>query len=150
MLDDTNLKIIRILQERARIPNVEIARIVGLAPSAVLERIRKMERKNIITGYEVKLNTEFFSRNFISFVLVEIRGGEDIDDIGYSLSGIKSVQEAYFISGKDCFLLKVRTKNHENLGKLIQDQIMKIEGVLKTTTNSVLLSYKETATLEFV
>lgn len=109
-----------------------------------------MEKANIITGYEVKLNTDFFKRNFISFVFVEVRGGENINDIGNSLSEVKSVQESYFISGKDCFLLKIRTKDHEDLGKLIQDQIMKIKGVVKTTTNSVLLSYKEKATLEFI
>ena len=43
MLDEISLKILKILQEKARIPNIEVARQVEMAPSAVLERIRKME-----------------------------------------------------------------------------------------------------------
>ena len=45
MLDDIGLKILKILQKKARIPNVEVARQVKMAPSAVLERIRKLERQ---------------------------------------------------------------------------------------------------------
>ena len=44
MIDYINLNILKILQEKARIPNVDVARQVGLAPSAVLERIRKLEK----------------------------------------------------------------------------------------------------------
>ena len=50
MIDDTSLKILQILQKKARIPNVEVARQVGMAPSAVLERIRKLEKKESSTG----------------------------------------------------------------------------------------------------
>ena len=56
MIDEISLKIIKILQNKARIPNVEVAREVGMAPSAVLERIRKMEKQGFIDGYEVRLN----------------------------------------------------------------------------------------------
>ena len=60
MIDEINLNILKILQEKARIPNVDVARQVGLAPSAVLERIRKLEKLKIIDGYEVRLNPKFF------------------------------------------------------------------------------------------
>ena len=60
MIDDISLKILKILQEKARIPNVEVARQVGMAPSAVLERIRKLEKQGIIEGYEVRINPEYF------------------------------------------------------------------------------------------
>ena len=58
MLDEISLNILKILQEKARIPNIEVARQVEMAPSAVLERIRKMERQGIIDGYEVRLNPD--------------------------------------------------------------------------------------------
>ena len=60
MIDDISLEILKILQEKARIPNVEVARQVGMAPSAVLERIRKLEKQRIIEGYEVRLNPKIF------------------------------------------------------------------------------------------
>src|SRR5688572_33233755 len=51
-IDAADRKILRILQENARTPNVEIARRLKLAPSAVLERIRKLERRGAIRGEE--------------------------------------------------------------------------------------------------
>jgi DNA-binding Lrp family transcriptional regulator len=68
MLDEISLKILKILQEKARIPNIDVARQVEMAPSAVLERIRKMERQGIIDGYEVRLNPEQFDRRQIAFI----------------------------------------------------------------------------------
>ena len=55
MIDEISLNILNILLEKARIPNVEVARQVGMAPSAVLERIRKLEKQGIIDGYEVQI-----------------------------------------------------------------------------------------------
>ena len=65
MLDEISLKILKILQNKARIPNVEVARQVGMAPSAVLERIRKLEKQGYIDGYEVRLNPQRFPRNLL-------------------------------------------------------------------------------------
>ena len=72
MIDAVSLKILKILQEKARIPNVEVARQVGMAPSAVLERIRKLERQGFIDGYEVRLNPKRFAKSLVAFVRVKI------------------------------------------------------------------------------
>ena len=56
MIDDISEKILTLLQQDARLSNAEIARQVGLAPSAVFERIRKLEERGVIRGYEAKLN----------------------------------------------------------------------------------------------
>ena len=73
MLDEISLKILKILQEKARIPNVEVARQVAMAPSAVLERIRKLERQGVIDGYEVRLNPAEFDRRQIAFIEIRTR-----------------------------------------------------------------------------
>ena len=67
MIDEISLEILKILQEKARIPNVEVARQVGMAPSAVLERIRKLEKQRINEGYEDRLNPKFFNKCLIAF-----------------------------------------------------------------------------------
>ena len=72
MLDEKSLEILNILQEKARIPNIDISRQVGLAPSAVLERIRKLEKQGFIDGYEVRLNPEKFGKSLVSFIKVFI------------------------------------------------------------------------------
>ena len=78
MLDEISLKILKILQKKARIPNVEVARQVDMAPSAVLERIRKLEQKGFIDGYEVRLNPEKFKRNLVAFITVVTSAQESV------------------------------------------------------------------------
>jgi len=146
MIDDISMEILKILQDKARIPNVEVSRQVGLAPSAVLERIRKMEKSGIIDGYEVRLNPERFSRSQISFIHITTRLHDPSQgSIGDQLAAIPEIQEVHFIAGEDGYLVKVRTANTEELGDMLRNQIAKIEGVVSTRTTTVLHTYKETS-----
>ena len=81
-MDEISFKILKILQEKARIPNVEVSRQVGLAPSAVLERIRKLEKQGIIEGYEVRLNPKYFTKSLVAFVTVVTAPGKKGDRAG--------------------------------------------------------------------
>jgi Lrp/AsnC family leucine-responsive transcriptional regulator len=145
MLDEISLKILNILQEKARIPNVDVARQVGLAPSAVLERIRKLEKQGIIDGYEVRLNPKQFAKNLVAFVNVKIEQHGDEIAVGDKLSLIPEVQEVHYVAGDDSFLVKVRVADTEELGRLIRDKITTIKSVHSTRTGIVLSTYKETA-----
>ena len=144
MLDAISLEILNILQEKARIPNIEVSRQVGLAPSAVLERIRKMEKQGIIDGYEVRLNPERFNRAQVAFVHIKTSAAM-CDKVGTRLSVIPEIQEVHFVSGSDCYLIKVRIADTTTLGQLLQEKITSIEGVLSTSTETVLSTIKETS-----
>jgi len=143
MLDTISLEILKILQDKARIPNVEVSRQVGLAPSAVLERIRKMEKQGIIDGYEVRLNPERFDRSQVAFIHV-ITNATECKEVGKKLSLIPEVQEVHYVSGSDCYLIKVRSSNTASLGLLLQENITTIKGVISTKTETVLSTVKET------
>jgi Lrp/AsnC family leucine-responsive transcriptional regulator len=145
MIDEISLKILKILQEKARIPNVEVARQVGLAPSAVLERIRKLEKQGFIDGYEVRLNPKRFSRSLVAFVIVATQKVTDEKQVGKKLSEMPGVQEVHYIAGEDAFLVKVRVSDNEELGQFIRDKISSIKAVKSTRTSIVLTTYKETA-----
>lgn len=144
MLDAISLEILNILQEKARIPNIEVSRQVGLAPSAVLERIRKMEKQGIIDGYEVRLNPECFNRAQVAFVHIRTSPAM-CEKVGHELSLIHEIQEVHFVSGSDCYLIKVRSADTTTLGQLLQEKITTIEGVLSTSTETVLSTVKETS-----
>ena len=149
MIDEVDLNILNILLEKARIPNVEVARQVGMAPSAVLERIRKLERQGLIDGYEVRLNPERFNRRLIAFVFVRTGDppGPDpapgaIQDL---LSELSEVQEVHYVAGEDCLLLKLRVADPEELGDVLRNRIQPLPGVLSTRTLTVLSTHKETS-----
>ncbi|MBT8365340.1 MAG: Lrp/AsnC family transcriptional regulator, partial [Deltaproteobacteria bacterium] len=99
MIDEISLKILKILQRKARISNVEVARQVGLAPSAVLERIRKLEKQGIIEGYEVRLNPEFFDRGLVAYLTVKTSEFADESEIGKKLAYRPKVQEVHYVAG---------------------------------------------------
>lgn len=149
-LDEKSLEILKILQEKARIPNVDISRQVNLAASAVLERIRKLEKQGFIDGYEVRLNPERFRKSLISFVRIYLAQSADLEQIGKSLEQIEEVQEVHFITGEDCFFIKMRVEDHLELGSMITRRIMTIPGVSTTKTSTVLSTYKETARIPIV
>lgn len=143
-LDQTNLEILKILQKKARIPNIEVSRLINLAPSAVLERIRKMENQGIIDGYEVRLNPEQFDCSLISFVQIHPGHQADIMVIGTTLSHLEEVQEVHYIAGEDCYLIKARTSGIAALDQLLRRKVLTITGVRSTRTFPVLATSKET------
>lgn len=144
-MDDTDFKILKILQEKARIPNVEVARTIGMAPSAVLERIKKLESRGIISGYEVRLNPECFNQAMIAFVQIKLISSANTQKIAESLCQYEEIQEVHYISGKDCLLVKIRISNGAELQKIIIQKIASIEGVQSTKSFIALSTYKESA-----
>ncbi|MFZ5569545.1 MAG: Lrp/AsnC family transcriptional regulator [Thermodesulfobacteriota bacterium] len=145
MIDEIGIKILNILQGQARIPNVEVARQVGMAPSAVLERIRKLEKQGVIDGYEVRLNPEFFRRSLVAFVLLRTDPADGTKDWGLCFSALPEVQEVHFLSGLDGYLLKVRTADHRELERLLREKILPLAPVRSHKTHIVLSTQKETA-----
>jgi Lrp/AsnC family leucine-responsive transcriptional regulator len=145
MIDEISLKILKILQNKARIPNVEVAREVGMAPSAVLERIRKLEKQGFIDGYEVRLNAQRFKRSLVGFIHAAVDDAAKEMDVAEALAAIDEIQEVHFITGADGFLIKARVAGPQELDRLVRDQIRAIQGVCTTRTSVVLSTIKETA-----
>lgn len=145
MIDETSLQILKILQEKARIPNVEVARQVGMAPSAVLERIRKLEKQGIIDGYEVRLNPERFKRNLVAFVSVQVAGPDNQMKVGKALSALPEIQEVHYVDGEDSYFIKLRVADTKELGRFIREKIATIEQVRTTHTQIALTTLKETS-----
>jgi Lrp/AsnC family leucine-responsive transcriptional regulator len=146
-IDEIDLQILSKLQENARETQAEIARVVGLAPSAVLERIRKLEARRVIRGYAAQLDPEALGQGMLAFVAVRSAEGPAEDTVAQQLSELPEALEVHHVAGDDCYLVKVRTRNSEHLGTLLRTQIGKIPGVRSTRTTIVLETMKETSRL---
>jgi Lrp/AsnC family leucine-responsive transcriptional regulator len=144
-MDDVSLKILKILQEKARVPNIEVARQVGMAPSGVLERVRKLEKQGIIDGYEVRLNPTRFGRSLVAFVFIRPQPGSDQSGLGKALTAIPDVQEVHYVAGEDGFLAKLRVSDTAHLERVRRERIAAIPQVRSTRTVVALHTYKETA-----
>ncbi len=146
MNDDIDTRILTILQENSRTSNAEIARQVGMAPSAVFERIRKLEAQGVIRGYEARLHPQALGLGLLAFVFVRTDDRGSMET-GKKLALIPGVQEVHDIAGEDCYLVKVRAANTEALGRLLRDHFGTIPSLRSTRTTIVLSTAKETAQL---
>ena len=97
-MDTTDLKILKMMQENARISNAAISRNLDMAPSAVLERIRKLESKDIIRGYEVRINPESLDYGLVAFIFVREIEGKGSWDTGGQLAKIPEVLEVHHVA----------------------------------------------------
>lgn len=146
-IDEIDGLILDILQSNARETQADIARAVGLAPSAVLERIRKLEGRRIIRGYTADLDPRVVDQSMLAFVSVRSVEGPSDDSVAQQLADLPQVLEVHHVAGDDCYLIKVRTKDAEALGGLLRNTIGRIPGVRSTRTTIVLETVKETTRL---
>lgn len=143
MIDEIDLQILNILQDKARIPNVEVSRQIGMAPSAVLERIRKLEERGIIEGYEVRLNPAAFAQGLAAFLFVEADYADN-GQLGECLAQVAGVQEVHQVAGPDGYLVKLRAADPRELGFILREKIQRFPGIRATRTQIVLNTVKET------
>jgi Lrp/AsnC family leucine-responsive transcriptional regulator len=147
MIDEMDVRIVEILQQNARTPNAEIARQVGMAPSAILERIRKLEERGVIQGYSARINPEAYGVGLTAYVFVRADERAGAPTTADRMAEIPEVQEVHHVAGEDCFLAKVRVKNPRALGELLQKKFGAIETIRSTRSTIVLDTVKETAVL---
>ena len=146
-IDGIDARILNILQDDGRIANVAIARKVGLAPSAVLERIRKLEERGLVLGYAARVNPTAVGRGLLAFVFVRTDEAGAGRDTPRRLARIPEVQEVHNVAGEDCYLLKVRVRDPESLGRLLRESIGAVPAVRSTRTTIVLETLKEDAAI---
>lgn len=145
MIDNIDRQILNIIQEDARIANAEIARQVGLAPSAILERIRKLEDRGVIKGFETRLDAKQLEYGLTAFVAV--RTHECCYETDKFLAAIPEVLEVHDVAGEDSYFLKVRVKDTEDLSRLMRQELKNVPNVASTKTTIVLQTIKETTAL---
>jgi Lrp/AsnC family leucine-responsive transcriptional regulator len=146
MIDETDLKILTIIQSAARTSNAEIARRIGLTPSAILERIRKLEENGVIQGYFARVAPGALKLGLLAFIFVRTDDQRGLIEAS-ALACFPEVLELHDIAGEDCFLMKVRVENTEALGRFLRERLGTIPAVRSTRTTIVLETVKETTDL---
>lgn len=142
-LDEIDLKIVRLMQENARINNAELARILGMAPSAVLERVKKLEQKEVLISYHAKVNPSAVNQNLLSFIFIKAKEIIGDEETGKLLAQIPEVLEVHDIAGDDGYIIKVRTSDTIALMNLMKRSLSSIPGIISTRTIIVLQTVKE-------
>lgn len=143
-LDNTDLQILEKMQDNARISNADLARELNMAPSAVLERVKKLEQKNVITRYSARINPAAVQQKLVAFMFIRSSEGFSCSSqTAKNLAQIPEIQEVHHIAGEDCFLVKIRTTDAASLMELMRNSLQKIPNIASTKTTIVLETVKE-------
>ena len=142
-MDRKDIRILKILQDNSKASNPAIGKAVGLTPSAVFERIRKLEARGVIQSYHTKLNPKAVGLGVLAFVFVKVAIGEGEMDIDQALAQIEEVQEVYHVAGEDCYMMKVWAADNADLGRLLLEKVHPVKGISATRTTIVLKTVKE-------
>lgn len=146
MLDSTDIQILNILQDNGKITNAELARQIGMAPSGVLERVKKLEQRGVIQGYEVRLNPKALGISLSTFIQIKTADAVGCSDIGKQMASIAEVQEVHWTAGEYNYLVKARVSSTDTLAQLMK-KFGEISGVRDSRTTLVLDTIKETQAL---
>jgi Lrp/AsnC family leucine-responsive transcriptional regulator len=150
MLDATDRTILELLQANARISNADIARQLDMAPSAILDRIRKLEQRGVVQGYTARIDPVAVGLGLTAFILVRTEERVGAGTIGQALARIPEVLEVHHVAGEDCYLVKVRVRDTEGLSRLLRERFGRLRGVRNTRSTIVLSTVKESQALPLV
>tara|TARA_B110000858_G_C17582990_1_gene372065 strand:- start:233 stop:673 length:441 start_codon:yes stop_codon:yes gene_type:complete len=137
-LDDVDKKIIQALTDNARMPVSDLSRLVNLSRNAVTHRIQRLEKSNIIKGYQVILSDGLPVKDAVVAIMMvyrkdRMRGKEVIKYV----EKVSEVVSCYIMSGDYDVILNVQARSHERIHEIWQD-ISALSSVDDTRTTFVL------------
>ncbi len=119
LLDDVGWRILKELQQDARLSYAELGRRVGLTLPAVAERVRRMEEAGIIRGYRVRLNREKLGLPITAYIRVatdnEVKGSQLVA----MAKELPEVLECHRVTGDDSYLMRVAVTSVQHLEWLL-------------------------------
>lgn len=145
-LDPIDLRLLTLLQGNGRISNADMARELDMAPSAVFERVKKLEGRGYVSSYEARLAPKRLDLGLLAFIFVRVQepGGAAV---GARLAALEAVQEVHQVVGEDCYLVKLRARDTDGLARILNEDIKRIPGIAATRTTIVLDTLKESLRL---
>jgi DNA-binding Lrp family transcriptional regulator len=145
-LDDVDRKILRKLQEDARISFKEIAKEVGTSEATVFVRVKKLQKSGVIKGFRAIVNPPSVGKQVTAFALVKAEP-KSYPRMLAQLMNLEDICEIHDVTGAYYSILKMRTTNSEQLAEIL-DKIGEIEGVAGTETVIVLRTIKEETSIK--
>ena len=119
LMDSFGRSLLQELQDNSRLSTAELARRVGLSPTATAERMKQMEEVGILHGYTVDIDREALGLEVMAFVRMTCDGQHYFRLVDF-VQTLEEVRECHHLTGGDAFLLKVTTTSMANLEALIE------------------------------
>ncbi|MCY0096318.1 Lrp/AsnC ligand binding domain-containing protein [Hoeflea ulvae] len=149
-LDPIDRRIVNELQTHGRQSIVDLADRVHLTKTPCSERVKRLERDGIITGYSAKIDPGEVDMGHVMIVHVNLSKTSDssLEDFNRAVRLIPEVQSCLMIAGPFDYMLKVRTRDITQFRELLGERISKLPSVMQTHSFAVMETVKETSMIE--
>ncbi|AYH42087.1 winged helix-turn-helix transcriptional regulator [Azoarcus sp. DN11] len=145
-LDRIDRKILDLLQKDGRISMTDLAAKIGLSATPCTERVRRLEREGVITGYHAHVNPHALGKNLLVFVEIKLsaKSGEVFDRVKRELSFVPEVMECHLVSGDFDYLVKARITEMGEYRRLLGNILLKLPSAAESRSYVVMEELKET------
>ncbi|MCZ4352283.1 Lrp/AsnC ligand binding domain-containing protein [Roseovarius aestuarii] len=149
ILDAIDRRILTALQTHGRLSIVDLAEKVHLTKTPCSERVRRLEREGVITGYTALVDPGQVAQDHVTIVHVTLSQTADnaLDDFNRAVRRLPEVQSCLMIAGSFDYMLKVRTRDITQYRELLGEKISKLPGVMQTHSYAVMETVKETTVI---
>lgn len=120
VLDERDLDIIGALQDDARATYADIARRVGLSPSSVHDRVRKLEQSGVVRAYRAEVDPQALGLFVTALVSIMPLDPKQPDDLADNILEFSEIEDCYSVAGDENYILKVRTRTTADLEDLLR------------------------------
>ncbi len=148
-LDETDLRILRVLQRRGRISNAELAEAAHLSASACHRRVQRLEAAGYISGYVALLDHRKFQRPTTVFVEITLSGQSDevLDAFETAVKRVPDVLECNLMAGSADYLLKVVAEDTEDFARIHRQYLTRLPHVTQMQSSFALRTVFRTTAL---
>ncbi len=148
-LDNTDLEIIRILQKNAKSTIKELADALNLSNTPVFDRIKRLEKSGVITGYTALVNRRKLGLNLMAFCTLTLKGhnAEFLKQFETDVNLLPEVIECYHLTGSFDYLLKVLVGDMADYQEFVTKKLTSLANIDRVTSSFVLTELKNEAVL---
>jgi Lrp/AsnC family leucine-responsive transcriptional regulator len=136
-LDATDFRILNLLRENGRASYASIGDDVGLSPHGAADRIRRLERAGVITGFTITVAPEGVGRGLDAFIDVRLQSKTSPDTFEQTVSALPAVREVAFVTGRFDYHVRVACRDADDLDQTVR-AIRREGGAAQTETRIVL------------
>jgi Lrp/AsnC family transcriptional regulator, leucine-responsive regulatory protein len=149
MLDDVDRRILAVLQREGRISTVDLAERCRLSATATAERLKRLLREAVITGFGARLDPHKLGRGLLIFVEVSLdKTTPDVfDRFAEAVRRVDDVLECHMVAGGFDYLVKARVADMATYRRFLGDILLTLPGVAETRTYPVMEEVKADAPL---
>lgn len=143
-LDDVDRRLLALLRGDARRSNAALAREVGMTAPAVADRLRRLEREGVITGYRVDVDHEALGYGFpvILAVTLEHHGMETVNAFVDAIAKVPEVVECLQVTGGPDFFVKLVARDVDSYRDLLMRQLAQVPGIDRVESHIILDTLK--------